>query len=84
MLLIILNQPLKLNTEMRLITKFTFVLFVFLFSIFNSFSQGKVSISGTFWDDNTGIDLKTTVYGFSSEKELKWLKLTKAKDSIST
>ncbi|MCP9767024.1 OmpA family protein [Lacihabitans sp. LS3-19] len=71
MLLIILNQTLKHNTEMRLITKFTFVLFVFLFSIFNSFSQGKVSISGTFWDDNTGVDLKTSVYGINKGKKEK-------------
>lgn len=71
MLLITFNQPLKHNTEMRLIAKFTFVLFVTSFSNFNSFSQGKITISGSFWDDNTGVDLKSAVYGYSAGKKVK-------------
>ena len=56
---------------MRLIAKFTLSLFVFLFSNFSANSQGKIAISGTFWDDNNGVDLNSSVYGIVSGKKVK-------------
>jgi outer membrane protein OmpA-like peptidoglycan-associated protein len=53
--------------------RFLGVFLIFSFTSVNVFAQktGKIAISGSFWDDNTGIDLKTIIYGLKSNEKIK-------------